>query len=226
MTVFLIPFSVFGACCLAQFYFLDRVKRNLRTRHPNVFNGLVGKSLFTGNAINRFVWRRRDLDLQDPELTKVVKPFKLLMIAAYGAWGLCALSVVTGVAQQPLLFDWPWRHAAGLPAHSEPKVADITPNVPPSVDAPVFGIAFAVAFGCGLIYLVLAWRLCLRWNSARLGEAVTINEPLSVLGVIWWAAPATRDEAFLKFRVATRVAFVLALAGNCAVFWLAGSAMR
>lgn len=86
---------------------------------------------------------------------------------------------------------------------------------------PNFGTAFAVALAGNVTYLMLAWRLSARWNSHRLGSTATLGDPLAILGVIWWSTPATHDEAFLRLRIATRTAFVLALAGTFTVFGLA-----
>jgi hypothetical protein len=228
LPVFLIPFSIFFACCAAQFFFLDRVKRALSARHPDVLRGLLGKSFFSfsGSAITKFAWQRRDLSLNDPALTKSVRQLKLLLFVAYGAWGLCALAVITGAALQPLSLDWLFSRAAGTSVHVQPEAIGAAPNLLGSGMIPAFGIVFAAALVGNLTYLVLAWRLSARWNSARLGGTVTLGDPLAVLGVIWWSRPATRDELFLQLRIVTRTVFVLALAGTFTVFALTFSMAR
>lgn len=228
MPVILIPFSVFFACCGAQFFFLDRVKRALSARHPDVLRGLLGKSFFglSNNAITKFAWQRRDLSLNDPELTKSVKQFKLLLFVAYGAWGLFALAVVTGVGSQPLPLDWLPGRAEIPPVHVQPEAMGAAPNLRSSGVTPAFGTVFAAALLGNLTYLALAWRLSARWNSVPLGETATLGDPLAVLGVIWWSTPTTRDEQFLRLRIVTRTIFVVALAGTFTMFVLAFSMAR
>jgi hypothetical protein len=226
LPIFLIPFAIFFACCVAQFFFLERVKRALSARHPEVLKGLLGKSFFSfsRSAITKFAWQRRDLSLNDPELTKSVKQFKLLLFVAYGAWGLLALALVTGVGMQPLSLDWLLGRAG---THSvQPEAIGAATNLTGSAMTPAFGFVFAAAFVGNLTYLVLAWRLSARWNSIPLGGTATLGDPLAVLGVIWWSAPATRDEPFLRLRIVTRTVFVLAFAGTLTVFALAFSMAR
>ena len=182
----------------------------------------MGKTFFSfsNNAIIKFAWQRRDLSLNDPELTKRVKQLKLLTFVAYGAWGLFALALITGVALQPLSLDWLLGSAAGPPVHVQSEAIGAAPHLPGAGMTPAFGIVFAAALVGNLTYLVLAWRLSARWNSVPLGGTATLGDPLAVLGVIWWSKPATRDEAFLRLRIVTRTVFVLGLAGTFTVFGL------
>ncbi len=235
MPVALIPFSIFFACCAAQFFFMERVKRALSARHPDVLQGLLGKSFFANNALVKFTWRRRDLDLNDPDLTKTVKQFKALLFVAYGAWGLCALALFSGVGLRPIPLPWLPGHAVGPAVHVPPEAIGVEPNLRfPGVSLP-FGVVFAAAFVGNATYLLLAWRLSARWNSARLGAAwrlsarwnsarlgatAALADPLSVLGVIWWSKPATRDKPFLRLRVVTRTVFILAAVGTFTVLGL------
>ncbi len=226
MPLVLIPFAIFFACCVAQFFFLERVKRALAARHPDELQGLLGKSFFSfsGSAIAKFAWQRRDLNLNDRELTKVVKEFKLLMFIAYGAWGLVALAIVTGIGQQTLSLHWLLGQAGGPSV--QPEAANAAANTTGSVMTPALDVMFPAAFAVNLIYLLLAWRLSVRWNSIPLGGMATLGDPLAVLGIIWWSAPATRDEQFLWLRAVTRTVFVLGVAATLAVFALAFSTAR
>jgi hypothetical protein len=226
LPVFLIPFAVFFACCVAQFFFLDRIKRALSARHPAVLEGLLGKSFFANNAISKFARQRGDLSLNDPGLTEKVKQFKRLLYVAYGAWGLCALAVITGFAFTPLSLDWLPGLATGPSVHVHSGDMGAAASLPASGMTTTFAIVFAAAFLGNMAYLVLAWRLSARWNLVRLGATATLGDPLAVLGVIWWSTPTARDEAFLRLRIVTRTVFVLALAGTCTVFGLALSAGR
>ena len=193
-----------------------------------MLRGLLGKSFFglSNNAITKFAWQRRDLSLNDPELTKSVKQFKLLLFVAYGAWGLFALAVVTGVGSQPLPLDWLPGRAEIPPVHVQPEAMGAAPNLRSSGVTPAFGTVFAAALLGNLTYLALAWRLSARWNSVPLGETATLGDPLAVLGVIWWSTPTTRDEQFLRLRIVTRTIFVVALAGTFTMFVLAFSMAR
>lgn len=220
MPIFVIPFSIFFACCVAQFFFLERVKRALSARHAGVLRGLLGSSFFAGNAIFRFAWQRGDRGLNDADLTKRVEQLRLLLFVAFGAWGLCALAIITGTASQPLSLDWSPGGNPGPVDHIQPRRDGRAPDLRGANLIPSFEVAFAAAFLCNLVYLALAWRLSARWNSIGLGTTATLGDPLAVLGVIWWSRPAARDEAFLRLRLAARAAFVLASAGTIAVFGL------
>lgn len=222
MPIFLIPFSIFFACCVAQFVFVERVKRALADRHPDLLRGMSGRSFFsfTSGAISKFVWQRRDLGLNDSSLTKTVKQFKALLFVAYGAWGLCALAIVTGVASQPLPLDWLIGHAPVPLSPFQPKPISAESNVSATGVSPILGAAFVAALVVNATYLVLAWRLSARWNSQSLGATATAGDTPAVLGVIWWSKPAKRDEAFLRLRSMTRAVFVLAAVGTFTLFGL------
>jgi hypothetical protein len=73
----------------------------------------------------------------------------------------------------------------------------------------VFGAVFLTT----AIYLLIIWRLILRWNASHLGPALTFANTPAVLRVVWGRAPEKHDAAFLRLRAAARIAFVLAGAG-------------
>lgn len=102
MPIILIPFAVFFACCLAQFFFLRRVRQALAARHPDVWRAMSEKSWFIDNAVYKFAWRRRDRGLNDPDLTARVKQLRLLYFVAICVWAIYALALFSGVGLQQL----------------------------------------------------------------------------------------------------------------------------
>lgn len=215
MPILLIPFAVFFGCCLAQFFFIARVRSALAERHPDVLQELVGGSFFATNAIPKFAWRRADRGLNDPDLTERVKQYRLLMFLAFAAWGLFALSLFTGLGEQRLSFDVLLGSADAPSARETASSA----TVAPAHDVPrAFGAMFGAAFVCNAIYLGLTWALSRRWNALRLGSTATMADPLAVLGVIWWATPERHDDGFQRLRLVTRVVSVVALAGTLTLF--------
>lgn len=95
----LIPFAVFFGCVLAQFYFLRQVRRVLATRHPDVWRELSEKAWFIDNAVVRFVWKKRDRQLNDPSLTVItgrMRKLQFVTIAAWVAYGVCLFALGFG----------------------------------------------------------------------------------------------------------------------------------
>jgi hypothetical protein len=83
---------------------------------------------------------------------------------------------------------------------------------------PTLMAVFGAAFATTAIYLLLAWRLVVRWNSGGMGAFVRLIDTPAVLRVIWGGASAKQDERFLRLRSATRIAFVLSCVGILAWF--------
>lgn len=228
-----IPFSVFMVCCLAQFYFLARVRRALAERHPELLRDLVGNAFFfASNAIGKFAWRRGDRGLDDPELTERVKQYKRLMFVAIGAWAAYGVCIFSGIGLRPVSLDGLLGHAAPPAApHSASAVGaaparDIPPSFgPPSFGPPFFWAVFPAAFVVNGLYVALVWRLGTRWNALRLGPPVSMADAMPVLGVILWSTPATYDAGFQRLRLLTRAIGVLALAGTLTLFALAAAQM-
>ena len=77
---------------------------------------------------------------------------------------------------------------------------------------------FVAAFVPTAIYLLLIWRLIIRWNALSLGPRLTFRETPAVLRVIWGRAPAKHDGTFLQLRGAARIAFGFSLTGIFALF--------
>lgn len=220
MPIFLILFVIFFGCGIAQFVLLERIRRALAERHPDVLQSLAARSFFAGNNVYRFVRQRGDRALDDPELTRRVGQFRGLMYATYGAWGLIFLSIVTGVSNDRLTLSGlsaPGPAGAAARPAAAASAAATSAVLPPVLGVP-FGAVFAVAFVCNLVYLVLVWRLGARWNTQRLGPPVTMGDPMSLMGVILWSAPASDDATFRRLRLATRAAGLLGLAATLALF--------
>lgn len=86
MPLFLVPFSVFFACCASQFYFARKLRKALASRHPAVWRELSSKAWFIDNAVLSFAFRRRDRALNDTDLTKAAKQLQLIYITAICSW--------------------------------------------------------------------------------------------------------------------------------------------
>ena len=93
----LIPFAAFGGCVLGQFYLMRQVRSVLANRHPDVWRELSSKSFFIDNAVLTFVWKRRDRDLGDPQLTAVAVQMRRLQLFAFGIWLLYMVTLLTTV---------------------------------------------------------------------------------------------------------------------------------
>jgi hypothetical protein len=218
--IFVIPFAVFFVCVIVQFVFVARVRQALAERHPDVLHSLTGTSFFATNGVYKFVRQRGDRALNDPELTQRVQQFKWLMYVTYGAWGLVALGIITGVGDERLTL-----HGLAAPAHAaaanQPAAVSVATTSPSlasgAVPAP-FDALFGAAFVGNLIYLMLVWRLSERWNAQQLGPPATMGDPMSVMGVILWSAPSRDDPTFRRLRLATRAMGLLALAGTLTIF--------
>ena len=102
MPIIVIPFAVFFFCCAAQFYFLRRVRQALIQRHPQVWLELSGKAWFVDNAVYRFIRRRQDKGLNDPDLTAKTKQAAILYYVAIITWVIYAIGLATGIGLRPL----------------------------------------------------------------------------------------------------------------------------
>jgi len=102
LTVILIPFSVFFGCCVAQFYFLRRVRQALAERHPDVWRDISIRAWSVDSFVYKFAWRRRDRRLDDPDLTAKTKQLLRLNYLAIGVWLACCGLLITGVGLGPL----------------------------------------------------------------------------------------------------------------------------
>lgn len=81
-----IPFGVFFACCLSQFWFLAQVRNALIDRHPETFLSLERSSIFPGNGIYKFIRTGKHRDLGDAELSKAVIRCRWLFAVAIVSW--------------------------------------------------------------------------------------------------------------------------------------------
>src|SRR5689334_10377755 len=74
----LIPFAVFFGCCVAQFWFMKRVRDTLIERHPEAFLAIEKSSIFPMQGLWRFTQKGRYKALNDPELNTHVRNLKRL----------------------------------------------------------------------------------------------------------------------------------------------------
>ena len=102
MPVVLIPAAAFLACCVAQFYFLRRVRQALAKRHPEVWRDISMKAWFVDNSVYKFAWKRRDRELGDLELTTRRRQLIALNYLAITLWVVCCALMVTRVGLRRL----------------------------------------------------------------------------------------------------------------------------
>jgi len=88
----LIPFAIFFACCIAQFWFMYRVRDALVNRHPEEWLKM-SKRLFFSPLPWGFVWSGRHRELADPILSRRVIEMRWLAIVAYASWAAVAVEV-------------------------------------------------------------------------------------------------------------------------------------
>jgi hypothetical protein len=97
----LIPFAVFFACSVAQFWFTKRVRDALIERHPDTFLAIEKSSIFPMQGIRRFMRKGRYKALNDPELDTHVRNLRRLYAVAIVAWlAFGVMLVAWGMTQQ------------------------------------------------------------------------------------------------------------------------------
>lgn len=89
--------AMFGACCLAQFWFFWKVERLLTARHEKEWSKIYG--LFALNKLFWFAVLRDDRYLHDDELTRRTKQLRLLLLLMVLSWVSLATITLTGVAR-------------------------------------------------------------------------------------------------------------------------------
>ena len=91
----LIPFAIFFACCVAQFWFLKQVRDRL-IHHPDTFLELERSSTIPHQWIWDFTKGLQHRQLGDEVLNQRVRHFKWLYRVAIAAWLAFALTICTG----------------------------------------------------------------------------------------------------------------------------------
>lgn len=91
----LIAFAAFFACCAAQFWFLQRIRKVLIERHPDTFLTIEKSSIFPGQGLRRFLKKRRYRDLNDPELNLRVRDLRVLYLVGFLCWLAYGVSLFT-----------------------------------------------------------------------------------------------------------------------------------
>ncbi len=97
MPIVLLPFAVFFACGIAQFWFYRRIRQTLVERHPDVWLALSRKAWFIDSAVVGFAFGRKARLLGDPVLMVRVRDARVLMAVAFAAWLVAAGLLITGV---------------------------------------------------------------------------------------------------------------------------------
>jgi hypothetical protein len=91
----LLPFGVFFACCIGQFWLLKRVRDRLIDCHPDTFLQIERSSIFPFNGLWRFTKRGRYKALNDQELNRRIRSLKRLFVVAFVAWAAYAIAIFT-----------------------------------------------------------------------------------------------------------------------------------
>ena len=99
----LIPFGVFGACAILQFWFLKKVRDALIERHPETFLSIEKTSTFPMRQLWKFSSASRFKQLGDAVLDRHVLNLRRLMIIAFVAWAAFRISLVTTGLKPPRL---------------------------------------------------------------------------------------------------------------------------
>jgi hypothetical protein len=89
----MIAFAVFFACCLAQFWFIARVRNALIDRHSEAFLQIERSSIFPLGGFYRFICSSRHHDLRDAGLTRAVINMRWLFLVAIAAWLVFAAGI-------------------------------------------------------------------------------------------------------------------------------------
>jgi hypothetical protein len=93
-------FAIFFACCIAQFWFINRIKNTLIDRHPDAYLALERKAWYPGHGIWRMasIWRNPLPGyLNDDVLAQRVRQYRYCLILAFAAWlGFAATIVFSG----------------------------------------------------------------------------------------------------------------------------------
>lgn len=91
----LIPFAVFAGCCIAQFWFMKKVRDALIERHPDTFLKAEKASIFPYQGLWRFTRGKEYQSLHDDELNRHVRNLKRLTIVAVGSWLAYGIAIFT-----------------------------------------------------------------------------------------------------------------------------------
>lgn len=97
MPIVLLPFIVFFACGIAQFWFYRRIRQTLVERHPDVWLALSRKAWFIDSAVVGFAFGRQARLLDDPILMARVRAARILMAVAFAAWLAAVVLLTTGI---------------------------------------------------------------------------------------------------------------------------------
>jgi hypothetical protein len=90
-----VPFAVFFGCCVAQFWFLKRIRDRLIDRHPQAFLEIEKSSFFPHQGLWKFTRRKRYEALRDEELNRRVRQFKQLYALAIVSWAAYGIALFT-----------------------------------------------------------------------------------------------------------------------------------
>ena len=86
-------FGVFFICCVAQFWFIARVRNALIDRHPETYLLIERKSIFPQRALQKFIRSSQHRALNDPELTRAVFNVRWLFAVGIVAWLVLAVGI-------------------------------------------------------------------------------------------------------------------------------------
>src|SRR5260221_11267454 len=88
--------AIFMGCCVAEFYFVRRIRADLAERHPHILLKMAKKALFIDSAVLSFALGRRGKGLDDPDLTRKTKELLYLTVVAIASWLTLVVLLLTG----------------------------------------------------------------------------------------------------------------------------------
>jgi hypothetical protein len=92
----LLPFVVFFACCVSQFWFVKQVRDRLIDCHADTFLEMERSSFSPNRGLWRLAWGTPCKKLGDPELNRRVQNLRILTVIAFGSWLIFAIAIISG----------------------------------------------------------------------------------------------------------------------------------
>lgn len=102
MPIVIVPFVIFFACCVAQFWFHRRIRQVLVDNHPDFWLALSREAWLVDNAVIRFAFGRKARSFDDPLLMARIREMKILSATAIVAWLSIVGLMITGLGGWPI----------------------------------------------------------------------------------------------------------------------------
>jgi hypothetical protein len=100
--IVVVPFLIFFACCVVQFWCYRRIRQVLVDNHPDFWLELSRKAWFVDNAVMRFAFSRKARSFDDPLLMARIREIKILGVTTIVAWLSFAGLMISGLGGWPV----------------------------------------------------------------------------------------------------------------------------